>query len=57
LIDEAVFRRERNLDMYHAVESLCFYNTKEISNQMVELGIFHSVGTFHHVIYCASKHI
>jgi hypothetical protein len=34
LIDEAVFRRERNLDMYHAVESLCFYNAKEISTQM-----------------------
>ena len=34
LEDEAVFRRERILDVYHAVESLCFYTAKEIAAQM-----------------------
>ena len=34
LEEEAIFRRERTLDVYHAVESLCFYNAKEISSQM-----------------------
>ena len=34
LVDEAVFRRERILDVYHAVESLCFYTAKEMTAQM-----------------------
>jgi len=34
LEEEAIYRRERTLDMYHAVESLCFYNAKEIASQM-----------------------
>ena len=34
LEDEAVFRRERIFDVYHAVESLCFYTAKEIAAQM-----------------------
>ena len=29
-----MFRRERLLDIYHAVESLCFYTAKEIAAQM-----------------------
>ena len=34
LEEESVFRRERLLDVYHAVESLCFYTAKEIAAQM-----------------------
>jgi hypothetical protein len=34
LEEESVFRRERLLDIYHAVESLCFYTAKEIAAQM-----------------------
>ena len=34
LEEESVFRRERLLDIYHAVESLCFYTAKEIATQM-----------------------
>ena len=33
--EDAVFRRERILDVYHCVESLCFYTAKEISAQTV----------------------
>ena len=65
--EESVFRRERILDIYHCVESLCFYTAKEIANQMqvvdgvltlrIPHGVTNMLVVVHDLLEILPKHI